>query len=110
MPHELFMPCEDALRKLVALTLLYSIVAIPSALAQNTSAASTAEDMAAEQAACREDAERFCGGNTIFIFEMENCLKRYRKQLSKACRQQLSPTDFRKYYREEAHPFDFLTE
>jgi len=88
---------------------------IPSAFAQNTPAESTADDMAAEEDACREDAcredaDKSCGGDTIFIYGMENCLKRYRRWLSKACRRRLSPANFNKYYHEEAHPFDFLTD
>jgi hypothetical protein len=69
------------------------------AFAVNTWAGNTPEDMAEEQEACGADAARFCGPvATIFIFEMENCLKRHMPQLSKACRQELSPTDFRKYH------------
>jgi hypothetical protein len=78
------------------------------AQAVNTWAGNSAEDMAVEQRACAGDAARFCGGNTLFVFEMENCLKRYMPKLSKACRRQLSPTDFRKYHRRETRPFDFL--
>jgi hypothetical protein len=64
--------------------------------------------LAFEKRACAGDAARFCGGNTLLIFAMENCLKRYLPRLSKACRSQLTPTDFRKYHRREAHPFDLF--
>lgn len=76
------------------------------ALAVNTWAGSSSADMAEEQDACAADAYRFCGGNTTFVFEMENCLKRHMGQLSKPCRKLLSPTDFRKYHQEEQLPFD----
>jgi hypothetical protein len=94
-------------RHVAALIALFALGAPAPAGAVNTWAGNTAEDMAVEQRACAGDAARFCGGNTFLIFEMENCLKRYLPRLSKACRRQLSPTDFRKYYRQEAHPFDF---
>lgn len=64
----------------------------------NTWAGNTSSDQSEEASACFGDATRFCGGNTIFIFEMENCLKRHLRQLSKPCRAQLTPTDFRKYH------------
>jgi len=67
----------------------------------------TAEDVAAEQKACALDAQKFCGGNDIFVFEMESCLAGHLPQLSKKCRQQIAPTNFKKYYSEEAHPFGF---
>lgn len=76
------------------------------ALAVNTWAGNTSSDMSEEQEACAPDAYRFCGGNTIFIFEMENCLKRHMRQLSRACRAELTPTDFKKYYQKEWNPFD----
>lgn len=79
-----------------------------TAFAVNTWAGSSPEDMAEEQAACAPDAYRFCGGNTVFIFEMENCLKGHMGQLSKACRRQLSPTNFKKFYKEEPNPFDLF--
>jgi hypothetical protein len=69
------------------------------AYAVNTWAGSAPWDMTGEQEACGADAERFCGPvSTIFVFEMENCLKRHIGQLSRACRQELTPTDFRKYH------------
>lgn len=99
------------MRKIIAIALCCAVSGASTALAQdwgvNTWAGNTAEDMASEQDACQSDADRLCGGNTIFIFEMENCLKRQASRLSKSCRQALAPTDFRKYYRAEPHPFDF---
>jgi len=99
------------MRKIIAIAISYAIGGAPAALAQNwgvnTWAGNTAEDMAWEQDACQSDADRLCGGNTIFIFEMENCLKRQASQLSKSCRQALAPTDFKKYYRAEPDLFGF---
>lgn len=74
---------------------------------QHTYAGSTAEDVASEQNACFRDAQRFCGGNDIFVFEMETCLADHLSQLSPRCRKQIAPTNFKKYYREEAHPLGF---
>jgi hypothetical protein len=101
----------DRMLKIIAAALCCAIGAAAPALARNpganTWAGNTAEDMVAEQDACRDDAYRFCGGNTIFIFEMENCLKERMRYLSKRCRRALAPTDFRKYYRAGPDPFDF---
>ncbi|WP_457797160.1 hypothetical protein [Methylocystis sp. S23] len=96
------------MRKLAVLIASASLIGAGQAAAQNTWAGNSAADYADEQNACYTDAYRFCGGNTVFIFEMENCLKEHLGQLSRPCRKLLSPTDFRKYYREEAHPFGFL--
>ncbi|WP_424361122.1 hypothetical protein [Methylocystis parvus] len=93
--------------KIAVIGTLSSLIWAAPALAVNTWAGSSPEDMAEEQEACAPDAYRFCGGNTIFVFEMENCLKRHMSQLSKPCRKQLSPTNFKKYYNEEWHPFGF---
>ncbi|MFM8860033.1 MAG: hypothetical protein ACKOEW_08100 [Methylocystis sp.] len=65
----------------------------------------TAEDIAEEQEACGADAYKFCGGNDIALFEMESCLSRHVNQLSKACRLQIAPTNFKDYYNEEPHLF-----
>ncbi|WP_363350976.1 hypothetical protein [Methylocystis echinoides] len=91
--------------KIVALGLAFLICGSAPARAVNTWAGNTAEDMAEEQDACAYDADRFCGGNTVFIFEMENCLKRHMPQLTRACRHELTPTDFRKYHTD---PFNFF--
>jgi hypothetical protein len=96
------------MRKVVGFAIWGILSAVVPAAAQNTWAGNSAEDYAEEQQACYGDAYRFCGGNTVFVFEMENCLKRHMRQLSKPCRKLLAPTNFKKYYREEAHPFDFL--
>jgi hypothetical protein len=93
--------------KITTLALLCAISGATPALAVNTWAGNTADDMAVEQRACAFDAYRFCGGNTVFIFEMENCLKRYMPYLSRPCRKQLAPTDFRKYHRYEQDFFGF---
>ncbi|QGM96633.1 hypothetical protein [Methylocystis parvus] len=92
--------------RIAAIGVALSLSWVAPALAVNTWAGSTAEEMAEEQDVCAPDAYKFCGGNTIFIFEMENCLKGHMGQLSKPCRAQLSPTNFKKYYQEEWRPFD----
>lgn len=89
------------MRRIIILAALGSALFSAPAGAVNTWASNTAEDQAEMQRACGRDAYRFCGGNTIFIFEMENCLKQFLPKLSKACRAQLTPTDFRKYYHRE---------
>lgn len=96
------------MRKTLILALLCSLSGSVSASAQNTWAGNSAEDYAEMQDACRTDAYRFCGGNTIFIFEMENCLKRQLPRLTKRCRLLLTPTDFRKYYRNQSLPVQIL--
>ncbi|WP_156824770.1 hypothetical protein [Methylocystis rosea] len=98
---------EAPVQKTILIALLCAMSGATPALAVNTWAGSTADDMAVEQDACAPDAYRFCGGNTVFIFEMENCLKRYMPYLSRSCRKQLSPTDFRKYHGEEPDFFGF---
>lgn len=95
------------MQKTILIALLCAMCGATPALAVNTWAGSTADDMAVEQDACAPDAYRFCGGNTVFIFEMENCLKRYMPYLSRSCRKQLTPTDFRKYHGEEPDFFGF---
>jgi hypothetical protein len=88
----------------VALTLFYPAY---SHAQQHSYGGSTAADVAEEQNACFLDAQKFCGGNDIFVFEMETCLANHVAQLSKGCRKQIAPTNFKKYYTEEAHPFGF---
>ncbi len=65
-----------------------------------------AENIAEEQEACASDAARFCGGNVMAIFEMELCLSRHTRQLTPACKDQIAPTDFRKYHDEADNLFD----
>lgn len=60
----------------------------------------TAADIADEQEACAEDADRFCGGNVTALFEMESCLSRYTSKLSATCRPFIRSTDFRHYHNE----------
>lgn len=93
------------MKKIAALATAFLIGGAAPALAVNTWAGNTSSDMSEEQEACWGDAYRFCGGNTIFIFEMENCLKRHMRHLTRACRAELTPTDFRKYHRKSADPF-----
>ena len=66
----------------------------------------TAENIGEEQEACAADAARFCGGNVTALFEMEICLSRHTRQLSPACKDQIAPTDFRKYHEEADNLFD----
>ena len=74
---------------------------------QHTNAGSTAEDVAVEQDACFTDAQKFCGGNVIFVFEMETCLADHLSRLSPKCRKQIAPTNFKKYYSGQDRPFGF---
>ncbi len=97
------------MRKTIILAVLCLLSGVAPAFAVNTWAGNTAEDMAEEKRACAADSAKFCG-ESILIFEMENCLKEHLRQLSKDCRNQLTPTDFRKYYRQDPHPLDFLHE
>ena len=83
------------------------LVSLPTAAQaqQRSYSGVTAEDIAEEQEACGPDAYKFCGGNDIALFEMESCLSRHVNQLSKACRLQIAPTNFKDYYNEEPHLF-----
>lgn len=65
-----------------------------------------AENIAEEQQACASDAARFCGGNVMALFEMEICLSHYTRQLTPACKEQIAPTDFKKYHKAEEDLFD----
>lgn len=73
---------------------------------QHSSSGVTADNIGEEQEACAADAARFCGGNVMALFEMELCLSRHTRQLSPACKDQIAPTDFRKYHEEEDKLFD----
>lgn len=96
------------MRKLILLTTAFAFFSPAYSVAQqHTYGGSTADDVASEQNACYLDAQKFCGGNDIFVFEMETCLANHLSQLSKGCRKQIAPTNFKKYYSEEAHPFGF---
>ena len=89
---------------LILVALLVSMTAAVQAQQRSYSGV-TAEDIAEEQEACSADAYKFCGGNDIALFEMESCLSRHVNQLSKACRLQIAPTNFKDYYNEEPHLF-----
>lgn len=91
----------DRTHKAIAFAICLFFCSAAPARAVNTWAGNTSLDYSEMQRACGFDAHRFCGGATILIFEMENCLKAYLPRLTKACRAQLTPTDFRKYYRRE---------
>lgn len=87
------------------LTTLFALAWAFSANAQQRGYSGlTAADIADEQEACSADAERFCGGNVTFLFEMESCLSRYISKISKECRSYIRTTDFRQYHNE--NPFD----
>lgn len=90
-----------------AIAVCISFSCSPAFAQQRSYSGVTAEDVAEEQEACGADARRFCGGNDIALFEMESCLSRYVPRLSAACRDEIAPTDFKKYYQQEAHPFNF---
>ena len=89
---------------LIMVAILVSMTAAVQAQQRSYSGV-TAEDIAEEQEACSTDAYKFCGGNDIALFEMESCLSRHVNQLSKACRLQIAPTNFKDYYNEEPHLF-----
>lgn len=89
---------------LVFTTLVFSLP-IEVHAQQRSYSGVTAEDIGEEQEACSADAYKFCGGNDIALFEMESCLSRHVNQLSKECRSQIAPTNFKDYYNEEPHLF-----
>ncbi len=78
----------------------------PSHAQQHSYSGVIAENITEEQEACASDAARFCGGNVMAIFEMELCLSRHTRQLTPACKDQIAPTDFRKYHNEADNLFD----
>ena len=88
------------------LILALCLVSFSSQAQQHSYSGVTAENIGEEQEACAADAARFCGGNVMALFEMESCLSRHTRQLSPACKDQIAPTDFRKYYEEEDKLFD----
>ena len=89
----------------LTLTTLIALTWVCSANAQQRGYSGlTAADIADEQEACAADAERFCGGNVTFLFEMESCLSRYITKISKDCRSYIRTTDFRQYH--PNNPFD----
>lgn len=83
-----------------------NILCLDARAQQHSYSGVTAENIAEEQEACSADAVRFCGGNQMAIFEMESCLSRYTQKLSSACREEIAPTDFRKYHEIEQNMFD----
>lgn len=88
-----------------AILLLALVSAAAPACAQQHSWSENTDNDGGEQLYdCLPDVRRFCGGNTLLLFEMENCLQGHMGQLRPACRAHMSATDFRQYYQEEAHP------
>lgn len=78
---------------------LFLLLATPADAQQHTWASSTPEDMGQEQKACAKDIWKYCGGPfSMMIFETESCLAKYVDQLTPECKEQIAPTDFRKYH------------
>lgn len=90
----------------LGLALGFNLVSFASEAQQHSYSGVTAENIGEEQEACASDAARFCGGNVMALFEMEICLSRHTRQLSPACKDQIAPTDFRKYHEEADNLFD----
>jgi len=63
------------------------------------------EGDAAEITACNADAAKYCGDEIMWQHEMEECLIKHINQVSKACKAQLQPFSFKKYYNSEPHLF-----
>lgn len=63
------------------------------------------EGDAAEISACNADAAKYCGDEIMWQHEMEECLTKHINQVSKACKAQLQPFSFKKYYNTEPHLF-----
>jgi hypothetical protein len=68
-------------------------------------AGTVGEGGAAEITACGPDAAKYCNDDIMWQHEMEECLQQHINQVSKACRAQLAPFSFKKYYNEEPHLF-----
>ena len=80
--------------------LLLLLLSTPAYAQQHTWASSTPEDMGEEQQACAIDIAKYCGGAfSIMIFETESCLAKFVDKLTPACKEQIAPTDFRKYHK-----------
>lgn len=81
------------------LLLLLTLLATPADAQQHTWGSSTPEDMGDEMRACAYDINRYCGGAfSMLIFETESCLAKYVDKLTPECKEQIAPTDFRKYH------------
>lgn len=88
------------------LALGFTLVSVSSEAQQHSYSGVIAENITEEQEACASDAARFCGGNVMALFEMEICLSRHTRQLTPACKDQIAPTDFRKYHQEADNLFE----
>ena len=66
---------------------------------------SAGEGGAAEIDACAKDAAKYCNDDIMWQHEMEDCLREHIGQISKACRAQIKPFDFKQYYNSEPHLF-----
>jgi hypothetical protein len=94
-------------KKIIMISFIYFVSNTNLVSAQQHSYSGvTAENLAEEQEACSSDALRYCGGFQTSIFEMESCLSKHVNQLTSECRDEIAPTDFKKYYSEEQHIFD----
>lgn len=81
------------------LLIILTLITTPSLAQQHTWASSTPEDMEQEMKACAPDINRYCGGAfSMLIFETESCLTKYVDKLTPECKDQIAPTDFRKYH------------
>ena len=56
---------------------------------------SAGEGDAAEINACAKDAAKYCNDDIMWQHEMEDCLRQHVGQISKACRAQIQPFDFK---------------
>ncbi len=86
------------------LLLALALAVAPAAAQQHSYSENTDNDGGEELYDCLPDVRRFCGGSTLLLFEMENCLQEHMGQLRPACRAHMAATDFRQYYEEEPHP------
>ena len=58
-----------------------------------------------EITACNADAAKYCDDEIMWQHEMEECLIKHMNQISKACKAQLQPFSFKKYYNTEPRLF-----
>lgn len=91
------------LRLMIALSAIATLI-LPAnaALARDYT---SGEGGATEIDACANDAAKFCHDEIMWQHEMEECLQQHVSQISKACRAQIQPFSFKKYYNQEPHLF-----
>ena len=113
MDHEKYLtlkPEKGIIMKLSRLTrvLLVFIGLVTLALFNNHAFArdyTAGEGGPSEINACANDAAKYCNDDIMWQHEMEDCLRQHLGQISKACRAQLKPFDFKQYYNSEPHLF-----